>query len=79
VVERTQALISEDPGQSLRKLVSIVGVSEPMCRIAEEDFRYKSYTLKIRQILSGTGEHIASADDHNTIIFLIIFVLFFVI
>jgi len=53
VVERTQALISEDPGQSLRKLASIVGVSEPtMRRIAEEDLRYKSYTLKIRQILS---------------------------
>jgi len=53
VVERTQALISEDPGQSLRKLASIVGVSElTMRRIAEENLRYKSYTLKIRQILS---------------------------
>jgi len=29
VVERIQALISEDPGQSLRKLASIVGVSKP--------------------------------------------------
>jgi len=38
MVKRTQALISEDPGQSLRKLVSIVGVSEPTMRqIAEED------------------------------------------
>jgi len=27
-VERIQALISDDPGQSLRKLVSIIGVSE---------------------------------------------------
>jgi len=27
-VERTQALISDDPGQSLRKLASIVDVSE---------------------------------------------------
>ncbi|XP_011858762.1 PREDICTED: uncharacterized protein LOC105556290 [Vollenhovia emeryi] len=54
VVERAQALILEGPGQSLRKLASIVGVSEPtMRRIAEEDLRYKSYTLKIRQILSG--------------------------
>jgi len=53
VVERTQALISEDPGQSLRKLASIVDVSElTMRRIAEENLRYKSYTLKIRQILS---------------------------
>jgi len=32
VIERTQALISEDPGQSLRKLASIVGVSEPTMR-----------------------------------------------
>jgi len=53
VVERTQALILEDSGQSLRKLASIVGVSKPiMRRIVEEDLRYKSYTLKIRQILS---------------------------
>jgi len=29
VVERTQALILEDPEQSLRKLASIVSVSEP--------------------------------------------------
>ena len=44
-LERAQALISDDPGQSLRKLASIVGISEPtMRRIAEED---KSYTLKI--------------------------------
>ena len=53
VVERAQALISDDLGQSLRKLTSIVGVSEPtMRRIAEENLRYKSYTLKIRQMLS---------------------------
>ena len=32
VVERTQALISDDPGQSLRKLASIVDVSELMLR-----------------------------------------------
>jgi len=38
IVEKTQTLILEDPGQSLRKLASIVGVSEPtMRRIAEED------------------------------------------
>ncbi|EGI62905.1 hypothetical protein G5I_08738, partial [Acromyrmex echinatior] len=47
VIERAQTLISDDPRQSLRKLASIVGVSEPtMRRIAEEDLRYKSYTLK---------------------------------
>ena len=46
-----QALISDDPGQSLRKLVSIVGVNEStMRRIAEEDLRYKSHTLKIQML-----------------------------
>jgi len=46
VIERTQALILDDPRQSLRKLASIVGISEPtMRRIAEEDLRYKSYTF----------------------------------
>ena len=54
VVEKVQALISDDLEQSLQKLASIVGVSEPtMCRITEEDLRYKSYTLKIRQMLSA--------------------------
>jgi len=53
MVERIQALISEDSGQSLRKLASIVSISEPtMRRIAKEDLRYKSYTLKIQQIFS---------------------------
>jgi len=51
VVEKTQTLISEDPGQSLRKLASIVSVSEPtMRRIAEEDLRYKSYTLTVHRL-----------------------------
>jgi len=44
VIERVQALISNDPGQSLQKLASIV--NEPIMRIAE-NFRYKSYTLKM--------------------------------
>ena len=49
IVERVQALISDDSGQLLQKLALIVGVSEPtMRRIAEEDLRYKSYTLKIQ-------------------------------
>jgi len=44
VVERAQALISDDPKQSLRKLALIVSVTEPtMCRIAKEDLRYKSH------------------------------------
>ena len=47
VVERAQTLISDDPRQSLRKLASIVGVSEPtMRRIAEEDFIQIVYIKK---------------------------------
>ena len=75
VVERTQTLILDDPGQSLRKLASIVSVSEStMRRIAEEDFRYKSYTLMIRQMLSEAtrtsrvvrlGSHSGLATDLN--------------
>jgi len=54
VIERAQVLISDDPGQSLRKLSSIVGVSGPtMCRIVEEDFRFKLY---IRQIKNTTDD-----------------------
>jgi len=46
VVERTQALISKDRGQSLRKLASIVDVSEPtMRRIAEEGHMFFSRTV----------------------------------
>ena len=37
VVERAQALILDDPGQSLRKLVSIVVSELIMRRIAKED------------------------------------------
>jgi len=66
VVERAQALISDDPGQSLRKLASIVG--EPtMPRIVEENFRYKSYTLKIRQMLSEASRtsRVARLGSHS--------------
>ncbi|CAK9829643.1 Transposable element Tcb1 transposase [Anthophora retusa] len=53
ILQRTQELIFEDPGQSIRKLSSLVGVSEKtMRRIVEEDLRYKSYTIKVRQMLS---------------------------
>jgi len=55
VVEKAQALISDDSEQSLRKLAAIVAIDvseSTMHRIAEEDLRYKSYTLKIRQMLS---------------------------
>jgi len=65
MVERTQALISEDSRKSLRKLPSIVGVSEPaMRRIAEEDLRYKSYTLKYDRFsprLPGSSELLAAS------------------
>ncbi|CAH2005543.1 unnamed protein product [Acanthoscelides obtectus] len=51
VVEKAQALISEDPVQSLRKLAPVLGVSERTMRRIAEDLRYKSYTIKLRQML----------------------------
>ncbi|EFN77380.1 hypothetical protein EAI_14511, partial [Harpegnathos saltator] len=40
IIQRAQELIFEDPGQSIRKLSSVVGVSEKtMRRIVEEDLR----------------------------------------
>ena len=55
VVQRVQELIAEDPGQSFRKLATIVGTSEAtMRRIVEEDLRYKSYVIRVRQMLSET-------------------------
>jgi len=68
VIERAQALISDNPGQALRKLASIVSVSEPtMRRIAKEDLRYKSYTLKIRQLLSEAARtsRVARLGSHS--------------
>ncbi|XP_011707025.1 PREDICTED: uncharacterized protein LOC105462195 [Wasmannia auropunctata] len=53
IIQRAQELIFEDSGQSIRKLSSVVGVSEKtMRRIVEEDLRYNSYTIKVRQMLS---------------------------
>lgn len=53
IVHRAQELIFEDPGQSIRKLSSVLDVSEKtMRRIVAEDLRYKSYTIKVRQMLS---------------------------
>lgn len=50
IIQRAQDMILEDPGTSLRKLASILGVSETIVRrIAEEDLRYSSYVLKVRQ------------------------------
>lgn len=53
VIQRVQELIFEDPGQSIRKIASLVGISETTMRqIVQEDLRYKSYTIKVRQMLS---------------------------
>ena len=54
VVERAQAVILDDPEQLLRKLASIVGVSEPtMRRIVEEELQYKSYTLSYKDTIDA--------------------------
>ncbi|XP_025153568.1 uncharacterized protein LOC109503697 [Harpegnathos saltator] len=56
IIQRAQELIFVDPGQSIRKLLSVVGVSEKTIRrIVEEDLRYKSHTIKVRQMLSEVG------------------------
>jgi len=63
VIERIQALISGDPGQSLRKLASIVGVSEPtMRRITEEGHMFFSRTVQqpTRAIWSKTDSQTIS-------------------
>jgi len=64
IVERVQALISDDLGQSLRKLASIIG-EEPTMRRIEEDLRYKSYTLKIRQMFSAKTSRVARFGFHS--------------
>ncbi|CAK9827593.1 Transposable element Tcb1 transposase [Anthophora retusa] len=57
VVQRAQQLISENPGTSLTNLATILGVSEASIRrIAQEDLRYTSYVLKVRQMLSETAK-----------------------
>jgi len=56
IPQSLKELISDDPEQSLRKLASIVDINEPtMRRIVEEDFRYKSYSLKIQQMFSDAA------------------------
>jgi hypothetical protein len=53
VIKRAQNMILKDPGVSLTKLAAKLNVSSTtMRRIAAEDMRYKSYTLKFRQMLS---------------------------
>uniref|UniRef100_A0A1B0GM51 Uncharacterized protein n=1 Tax=Phlebotomus papatasi TaxID=29031 RepID=A0A1B0GM51_PHLPP len=47
MIQHAQAMICEDPRLSIRKMVSILEVSDHMMRnIVEEDLCYKSYTLK---------------------------------
>ncbi|XP_011135173.1 uncharacterized protein LOC105180667 [Harpegnathos saltator] len=53
LIQKTQDLISENPGTSLRKLAAILGVAESTIRrIVQEDLRYTSYVHKVRQMLS---------------------------
>jgi len=53
IIERAQELISENSELSVTKLAKILGVSDTtMRRIAEEDLCFKSYVIKVRQMLS---------------------------
>ncbi|XP_076621600.1 LOW QUALITY PROTEIN: uncharacterized protein LOC143342004 [Colletes latitarsis] len=57
IIQRVQDMILEDPGISLRKLASLLRVSETVVRrIAQEDLRYVSYVLKVRQMLSEAAK-----------------------
>lgn len=62
-VQRAQELIFKDPGQSIRKLSSDIGVSEKKIRIGEENLRYKSYTIKVRQMISKATTIKAGFND----------------
>ncbi|XP_072764892.1 uncharacterized protein [Anoplolepis gracilipes] len=57
IIAKAQQHILEDPGQSLTKIARTLDVSDTtMRRIAEEDLRYKSYVIKVRQMLSETAK-----------------------
>ncbi|XP_011863807.1 PREDICTED: uncharacterized protein LOC105559817 [Vollenhovia emeryi] len=57
LIRRVQDMILEDPGISLRKLASVLRVSETIVRrIVQEDLRYTSYVLKVRQMLSEAAK-----------------------
>lgn len=57
LVQRAQDIISEDPRISLRKLASILGVSDATIRrITQEDLRYTSYVIKVQQMLSDEAK-----------------------
>lgn len=53
-LEHLEARIDEDPSVSMRKLVQELNVSEATTRKAvHEDLRYKSYSLKVHQLLTA--------------------------
>lgn len=52
-IKGIQELILEDPGCSIWKMTTIVGVKGTIIRIiVKEDLRYHYYTIKIRQMVS---------------------------
>jgi len=54
IIEKVQELISEDPGLSLAKTL---GMCDTITRrIAKEDLRFKSYVIKVRQMLSEVAK-----------------------
>ena len=54
-LQQLQELIEEDPMQSMRQLAIRLDVSECTVRRAvHQDLRYKSYTIRIRQLLTET-------------------------
>ncbi|KYM88774.1 Potassium/sodium hyperpolarization-activated cyclic nucleotide-gated channel 2 [Atta colombica] len=67
VVERTQALISDNSKQSLQKISIDCWCKSTMRRITEENLRYKSYTLKIRQMLfeAARTSQVAHLGSHS--------------
>ena len=65
-IKSAQTLISDDLAQSLRKLALII-VNQLTIRIAEKNLRYKSYTLKIRHMLSEAAR--TSRVAHYNLVF----------
>jgi len=53
IIEKAQEFILKDSGLSLTKLAKTLGVSDTTMRqIAEENLRFKSYVIKVLQMLS---------------------------
>ena len=52
-LEQLEATIEEDPGASMQKLATnLIMHRTRVLRVIHEDLRYKSYILKVRQMLS---------------------------